>query len=388
MRIPKYLILVILLFGAPAIIHGQSFKDKAMALLYRFNQPVRDLDSTFFYQMKPRWHANVSGMTRRAGVEQINRFDVLMTQSKENGQTIAQKVPGILSFGLNENLYTGTGIGGGYGSVSLSFSAEVGRKSALKNRTLGYSYCAKNLGADIQYSYYEQPLSYEMTMGSEGSGNYSHEQSVSKYPGEMIVLLVDLFYALNRRSFSFPAAYRPGVVQCKTAGSWMLSAKYLQGETVLDPKDVLAGWLGDLSRHRTGQLSFGAGYSLNWVPFHRMKDRNEKTLRNLTVNVTALPMLTYYNKSSFYQTVFDAAGKPQGTELVSKVYGAVRINYMTRMGICYIHGPFLINLIGDYDSFVAKGTTSVKRDYVKYSDFETEALFHKWTATLCLNYNF
>ena len=61
---------------------------------------------------------------------------------------------------------------------------------------------------------------------------------------------------------------------------------------------------------------------------------------------------------------------------------------MTRMGICYIHGPFLINLIGDYDSFVAKGTTSVKRDYVKYSDFETEALFHKWTATLCLNYNF
>ena len=44
-------------------------------------------------------------------------------------------------------------------------------------------------------------------------------------------------------------------------------------------------------------MSAGAGYSYNWVPFHRQPDdlRTGRGLRNLTLNGTVLPMLAFYN---------------------------------------------------------------------------------------------
>lgn len=375
MRIPKYLIALTLLLAAAAPARSEGLKDWAMDLLHRFNKPKTDIDTTLFFQMKPRWFVSATGTGRQLGVEQINRFTV--------GGT-----PSVLTLGLNERLYTGTGVNVGYGAVSLGFSTEIGRKSAQKNRLLGYSYFRDRFGADIQYCHIRQPLSCVMTLGSEGDADFSESRTVSSHPGEMRVILADLFYALNRNSFSFQAAYRPGKVQKRTAGSWLLGAKYLQGETRLDPEDPFAVSMDHLSRHRTGQLSFGGGYSLNLVLFNRLRNQEEKTLRNLTLNVTALPMLTYYNKLTFHRTVFKASGQPDGDALLSKTFSPPRINYMTRMGLCYIHGRFYATLTGEYDSFVMKGTARMGKVSSRVGDVRMEALFHKWTTTLCLNYRF
>ena len=76
MRIPKYLIALTLLLAAAAPARSEGLKDWAMDLLHRFNKPKTDIDTTLFFQMKPRWFVSATGTGRQLGVEQINRFTV------------------------------------------------------------------------------------------------------------------------------------------------------------------------------------------------------------------------------------------------------------------------------------------------------------------------
>ena len=135
-----------------------------------------------------------------------------------------------------------------------------------------------------------QPMTYVLGIGNPGTSNYVEYASGSDFPGRQKVFMLDGFFALNRKRFAFNAAYTGYKVQRRTAGSFMLSLKYLQGEVLVDPNEGYTAYIGNLTRYGTNQVSLGAGYSLNLVAFHRQpSDGYGKGLRNLTTR-RVIPM--------------------------------------------------------------------------------------------------
>ena len=103
--------------------------------------------------------------------------------------------------------------------------------------------------------------------------------------------IFDAFYLLNGKRFSYAAAYDQSMNQIRSAGSLMIGVKWFQ--TSLDYSRPLNGlliqYLGDVGRFKIHKGSIGVGYAYNWVP-----------MRNLLVNVMAMPMLTVYNRTKLY----------------------------------------------------------------------------------------
>lgn len=103
--------------------------------------------------------------------------------------------------------------------------------------------------------------------------------------------IFDAFYLLNGKRFSYAAAYDQSMNQIRSAGSLMVGVKWFQ--TSVDYSKPLNGlliqFLGDVGRFKIHKGSIGVGYAYNWVP-----------MRNLLVNVMAMPMLTVYNRTKLY----------------------------------------------------------------------------------------
>ena len=103
--------------------------------------------------------------------------------------------------------------------------------------------------------------------------------------------------AFSRR-FSYSSALNGKKLQRQSAGSWMIAARYMQGDLTVNGQDSrLISLTQGLTRYSTDQFSFGGGYSFNWVFLHRdpVDPSGVKGLRNLTLNLTADPMVSFYN---------------------------------------------------------------------------------------------
>ena len=103
--------------------------------------------------------------------------------------------------------------------------------------------------------------------------------------------IFDGYYMLNGRRFSYAAAYDQSMNQIRSAGSLMLGVMWFQ--TSIDYSKRLNGLLiqtmGNVGKVKIHKGSIGIGYAYNWVP-----------MRNLLLNVTAMPMLTIYNRTKLY----------------------------------------------------------------------------------------
>ena len=103
--------------------------------------------------------------------------------------------------------------------------------------------------------------------------------------------IFDVFYLLNGRRFSYAAAYDQSMNQIRSAGSLMVGLKWFQ--TSVDYSKPMNGLLiqalGDVGQFKIHKGCIGVGYAYNWVP-----------MRNLLVNVMAMPMLTVYNRTKLY----------------------------------------------------------------------------------------
>lgn len=110
------------------------------------------------------------------------------------------------------------------------------------------------------------------------------------------------FYIFNHRKFSYPSAYTGKLVQKKSAGSFLVGAKYLHSNIRLpEQSTVVSSLVLDLIGYSTHQVSIGAGYSFNWVLYHRdaQTSKDIRRLRNLTfVNEMRMTHLTETGKVS------------------------------------------------------------------------------------------
>jgi len=172
---------------------------------------------------------------------------------------------------------------------------------------------------------------------------------------------LDGYYMLNGKHFSYAAAYDQSVVQVRSAGSLIIGAMWMYSSLNYANRlnALFIQTLDNVGRLQIHEGCVGVGYAYNWVP-----------VKNLLINVMAIPMLAFFNRTKAY--IYDSnysiwldkdeKGKkavPDDdswtndvtlTEVDSKVkYGKLSFNFDTRMSITYNWDRYFFNVYGQWN---------------------------------------
>lgn len=280
----------------------------------------------------------------------------------------------------------GIGIQVGYGNLALGWNQRIGGDKGNTNTTFSFDYLAPGYAFQLQYFDFRRPVDYEMRI-SFGDDFVIDGSGQTDNPGRMTTIIADAFYAFNRRSFAYCAAYKGNVVQRRSAGTWMFGVKYLQGSVEYDPnEDIIHEMLLGMVRQDTRQVAFGGGFSYNLVPYHRQPGPDGKGLRNLTFNVTAIPMVTLFNQ--FSSIMISNWGEGDSAPTKNVINGKLHVNYVFRAGAIYSWDRFFLGLSGSYDSYNYKGATKIPEEMsdseVVLDKIHTSGRFSRWSASLKL----
>lgn len=192
---------------------------------------------------------------------------------------------------------------------------------------------------------------------------------------------------LNGKRFSYAAAYDQATVQLRSAGSLMIGAMWYQSNIDFSQRKnaPIIQAMGNTGKLKVQEGGIGVGYSYNWVP-----------VKNLMVNVTAMPMLLFYNrkKLTLYESNYDIFlyeeenlknGKKaypddiedlswaddvtleETKEVVS--HGKVSFNLDARASITYNWNRYFLNIHGQWNQF----KHSMDNNTVKLNDWFVNA---------------
>ena len=376
-------IAIALLLSLPSA--AQENRNFVLRVIDRLTAPSRELDPDAVYQPAPRWTFALTGDLRKLGLFQDNTFDTAVAIFDETGLH-EETVPGRISTKLESDITKGVGFQAGYGNLSLAWS----KKFSSEGRDNAFTFDYLSAGYTVQVQFYDisHPVDYEFLMGEEGHWAYSDDFGVTANPGRLRASIVDACYAFNRRSFAYSAAYKGNLFQRKSAGSWMLGGKLMLSEFSIDPSEIIALINAGQARHTSAQVSFGAGYSYNFVLLHRQPyGERDKGLRNLTINATFLPMVTFFNQ--FTATAYHDDGDGNYVESWKDVMnGKLMANYVTRVGVGFSYNLFSANLSAGYDSFAYRGNTKIPYFGVTGDNVDTSGNFYRWTVALRLGMRF
>ena len=336
-----------------------------------------ELDPTAVYQPAPRWSVGVSGELHQAGITQENKVDFTYTYDEEDGGGTFN-MQAFTSSRLAGGLDKGIGLQVGYGNLSLGWNQRIGGDRTNTNTAFSFDYLAPGYALQLQYFDFRRPVDYEMKILLGNEWEDIEDSGQTEKPGRMTTFIADAFYAFNRRTFAYSAVYKGNVVQRRSAGTWMFGVKYLQGSLEYDPDDFISDmWFG-MNRQDTRQVSFGGGFSYNLVPFHRQPGTDGEGLRNLTVNLTAIPMVTLFNQFSSTMRNDYLEEEPVWTKNV--INGKMRVNYVLRAGAIFTWDRFYAGVSASYDSYNYKGATSVP--YEDFDKVHSSSRFSRWSVSI------
>jgi hypothetical protein len=340
------------------------------------------VDTTRIYQPKPCFSLGLFSTGQKA---------VFNTNVKFNIDIDGQSVPGLSTYRLSENLCKKVGLEVGYGNISLGYGFEVGHKSAWKKSAFAFNIIGKSWGVRFNYFKITNPFTSELTLGNEGDSLYIHDEIVSKESAILRNFAIDGYYVFNNKRFAYPAAYKIGLVQRHTAGSWMLTARYMQGRLFNSPESAWDSY-NLLDCFSTMQASIGGGYSVNFVLWHKdpVGPRDEK-LRNLTINLTAMPVITLVNYLTTTSYEYDDEGNYSG-EKISKIWCYPMPNYIGSAAISLTFGRIYFSTQFTYNWFYFRSNDAFvikKMDIPDYVDDLTfQGSFRDWTVKGLLVYRF
>ena len=351
----------------------------------RLLAPSVELDPEAVYQPKAGWTFALTGDLRQAGISQLNEFSNLSGDVLDTGQDMTIAVNTTLKGDIHKVL----GFQVGYGNISLSLGKKIGGDG--ENSTFSFDYMNAGYALQVQYFKYYQPIEYYLSAGYRGEERSFIDEGVSYEPGKLRALIADAMYSFNRRTFSYSAAYRGNKIQRRSAGSWMFGSKLILSDFAMDPAEEFIIWTGGQARHASTQISFGGGYSYNFVPLHRHPygDR-DKGLRNLTVNLTAMPLVTMFNLFTSQVYTIDMEAEEEHNFLPAQktqMNGKLKVNYVVRAGIGYSHDLYTCNLSASYDSFGYRGEAII-RDGGVVSNINTTGDFSRWYVSLRIGRRF
>ena len=381
---PALALVATLSFLCPADAQGQN--SPSHRLLDKILAPSRALDPNAIYVPAPRWTFAVTGDLRQASFSQTQDFFLSSAKLDPNGEMIIQETPVHLSANLRGKLGTAAGVQVGYGDLCFSLSKNLGGEDT--EHVFSFDYQSAGYALQVQYFSYLNPVNYHQTFAEEGDWAYRDEDGMTENPGQLRSFLVDAFYAFNRRTFAYSAAYRGNLFQKRSAGSWMFGSKVILGEYRIDPEEEVAQWVNGQARQTTAQVSLGGGYSYNLVPFHRQPyAERDKGLRNLTINLTFLPMVTFFNQ--FSSTAYYDLENGVYTHVDKDIRnGKLQVNYVARIGIGYSYNLFSVNLSASNNDYSYQGISSLTYGGFLSDAVETKGSFFRWTTTLRLGMRF
>ena len=345
-----------------------------------------ELDPSAVYQPTARWSVAVSGELHQAGITQENTFDYISSYDVDFGGD-----PELLQAYVSTKLLGGVdkviGLQVGYGNLSLGWNHIVGGDRASTNTSFSFDYLTPGYALQLQYFDFRRPVDYEMRFELGDGWDDYEESGQTEKPGRMTTFIADAFYAFNRRSFAYSAVYKGNVVQRRSAGTWLFGVKYLQGLVEYDPDEtIVSDMLFGLARQDTRQVSFGGGFSYNLVPFHRQPGLDGKGLRNLTFNVTAIPMVTLFNQ--FSSTMKNPFLEENPVMVKNVINGKLHVNYVFKAGAIYSWDRFFIGISGSYASYNYRGSTDIPQVYsdsdVDFDKIHSSGRFSRWSASLQL----
>ena len=381
---PALALVATLSFLCPADAQGQD--SPSHRLLDKILAPSRALDPNAIYVPAPRWTFAVTGDLRQASFSQTQDFFLPSAKLDPNGEMIIQETPVHLSANLRGKLGTAAGVQVGYGDLCFSLSKNLGGEDT--EHVFSFDYQSAGYALQVQYFSYLNPVNYHQTFAEEGDWAYRDEDGMTEKPGQLRSFLVDAFYAFNRRTFAYSAAYRGNLFQKRSAGSWMFGSKVILGEYRIDPEEEVAHWVNGQARQTTAQVSLGGGYSYNLVPFHRQPTaERDKGLRNLTINLTFLPMVTFFNQ--FTSTAYNDLENGVYTRVDKDVRnGKLQVNYVARIGIGYTYNLFSVNLSASNNDYSYRGNSAIVYGGYVSNDVKTEGKYFRWTTSLRLGMRF
>lgn len=369
--------LVFLLMSAAVTVSAQdrsSFFRSCMDFIDRLADSGRNLDTVYVLRPALKWEVALDGTGIRTGADLYS--DITVTDlTGSNPQTVS----GTLRTGMQKRLYKKIGAGISYGGLSLSYGVEVDRESPRQNRYFTLGSTGSYYGAQIQYY-----STHEYVEGSLDIENVPPVTLTSLNPCQVRDLTVDAFYAFNRKKFVYSAAYSGRLVQQRSAGSWMVAAKYLQGDFRLDDI-VLSTLLNGLNRYSTLQVQLGGGYSYNWTVVHRAPEdpRTWRGLRNLTVNATVLPMISLYHDIHVEQ----GAGEDMKR---TRYAGQPVFSPTVRCAAGYAWDRYHVNVSAGYNRFSFHGADTLLEEDGGYlrTKVRTKGVFYDLTAKVQVSVRF
>lgn len=350
----------------------KALGEKALASL---TAPSKSLDSTYVFQSTFKWVVGTEGKTIHLGAD-LNSNITIHNFVGDN----AEIIKGTMKTGLQNQPYWKWGLAAGYGSIRFGYGIQLGRKRGDRNSYLSFGLGGSSYGARIQYYRIQQ-----YPVGTLAIDGLQPVDLASEYMGEMRNLTLDAFYAFNRHKFVYNAVYGGRVLQRRSAGSWLVSAKFLQGDFSLDDKDPIWEQLKDLQRYSTQQVSLGGGYSFNWVLLHRNPSdpKTAEGLRNITLNATVMPMFSFYNDIQTEQNTTDGIVKVryQGQPTFSPTFQG---------GLCYTGGRVNVILKAEYERFSFQGAeteVNEEKDHLR-TKVKTAGVFYGLEVEATVNVRF
>ena len=344
------IILLLAFAGIGSSASAQNNGGGIVGLWKRLCEPDPKLDSVYIFQPYKGWGVS-------AGYEMEGHYVSMDTKVDYGIDDISINYHFLLN--MDPKMDHKIGLYGYAGPLRLGISQEVGA-SAGNGKSFSFKLMNNSLSADVAYSrFYSMPKGAIAGYHNDATGEAYEEQIPVRIdrPADLKTFVINASYAFNGRRFSYRAAYDGSVVQRRSAGSFLVAAKYMRGNIELDPDDfMLMVMVSGMGGYVTRQASLGAGYSFNLVPYHRdaAGPRDLNGLRNLTVNATVIPMLTLYNSviTNEYSHKDDGINYCSDIARTYKLQGGLHPNFIGRAAVCYSTGHFSASCRADYTRFL------------------------------------
>lgn len=321
----RRLILVALALVPVTAFAGTPVKERALSLWDRLNAPKPYLDSAYVFQPKSSWDVSVSYKGYWNGINFQIPIHYAPVASPQTTMDVTMSL--ILADHTTHNI----GLYGGYGPINIGYSFSLGKDPGQRDRKFFLDWLSPHFGAQFYYASFGQKTMNVRFDRTDADVDMA-------YPSNIGIWRLEGYYAFNKNHFSYQAAYKGKMIQRKSAGSVVASAKYQHTDVFLSRDSGFVGlFLLNNGGYSIDQISLGVGYSFNWVPYHKNgTGASYKGLRNLTLNLTALPQFTFLNE--MLMTRYNADGPDEHL----RVHGRMNPDLLGKVGICYTIGHVYI----------------------------------------------
>ena len=241
---------------------------------------VATVDRSYIEQPKPSWAIEARGTLNQATL----KMETTWVDPEEGNTSLWAK--------SKNGLSTSAGLWLGYRGYGFGYSKEFGQTNGS---TLSFGAMGGSFGINLRISSYHSDMP-DLYIDGIKLTSYVEDDDRLEDPIKVRTLFLDGYYMLNGKHFSYAAAYDNSLIQKRSAGSVVVGGMYChsRADYSADSNWLLTVLMEGVGKVKFSQGSIGAGYAYNWVP-----------ARGWLVSAMAMPMLTFYNRTTEYMYEFD-----------------------------------------------------------------------------------